>query len=152
MARQKNILYGENYKVCPCAQIVYRDTAYTSALIQPTCHSPKRGFPHKINTKDIDQVRLCSGGTSHGKRYTSCPYYVKNPNINVEGVVRKSTVGGFLTDLLMPGLFIVIAFLLFKQHDSTSFWAGVFFLAIGILLLLSQKAKPAFFKGRRKKK
>ena len=57
-----------------------------------------------------DLARLPIMADKKGTRKLSKEYYVKNPNINVEGVVRKSTVGGFLTDLLMPGLFIVIAF------------------------------------------
>ena len=136
MARQKNEMYGRKYKACPCAQVVQRDTAYTAELIEPTCYSPKRAYPKKISRRDIDQVRICIGGTAHGKKYTSCPYYVRNANTGKAGVVKKSTIGGFLTNLIMPVLFGYIALQLFEQGDSSSLWASLFFAFLAVIFFL----------------
>ena len=152
MPRQKNEIYGQNYRACPCAQIVQRDTAYTARLIEPTCYSPKRGRPCKINVRDIDQVRICTGGSAHGRRYTSCPYYVKNANTGVKNVVRKTTIAGFLTNMIMPLLFGWIGILLFKEGGTTNIGVGVVFLLVAFGMFTSLFGNYSNISGKKTRK
>lgn len=135
MPRQKNEMYGKKYKACPCAQVVRRDTAYNIQLIEPTCYSPLRGHPQKISRKDLDQVRMCIGGTAKGKKYTQCPYYVRSAQTGKKSVVRKSTLAGLLTDLMLPVVFFYIAYLLLKQGDGTSIAVAVIIALFGGMIL-----------------
>lgn len=129
-----NVAYGNSYKPCPCAQI-HEYTTTGNTYYTATCYSPKRerGFDIPEN----EQIRICMGGTSHGKRYTSCPYYVKNAKINAPRRTRSNSPRNIASHILSCILFWMVAS---SCINSGAQYAGLFsflFFVAGIACIVS---------------
>lgn len=126
-----DIAYGKSYRPCPCAQITDFVTAERT-FYHATCYSPKRQQACKFT--DVDQARICMGGTSHGKRYTQCPYYVKNAQIRVAKRTRKSSrrVLSFYLGRLM--IFWLIAYVCITSGEQYGTTFGFMFFVVGIMM------------------
>ena len=128
-----DVVYGKSYKPCPCAQIndytTMNNTYFTS-----TCYSPKRG---KCKISDAEQVRICMGGTSRGKRYTSCPYYVRNANIKVPKRTRSNSSRNIIYHLIGAILCLMIASSMINSGVQYSKGTGLMFLVAGLACIVS---------------
>ena len=87
-----HIAYGGNYRACPCAQIIEKEYSSGSTLYFCKCCSPKRELIKPL-LKEGDQVRICMGGSTGGKRYSSCPYYVRGKEIKGAGHKKRYGLG-----------------------------------------------------------
>lgn len=98
--------YGNNYKHCPCGKIIDYRNSYGDSF-QCKCCSPRRGLPVVLN--DASQVKICIGGTVNGKRYTSCPYYVRGYKVKGNDRIARSSIATLVARWLCGGLCIYIA-------------------------------------------
>lgn len=146
-----NIAYGKSYKSCPCAQINDHTTT-NNTYFTATCYSPKHNRPLKIS--DSDQTRVCMGGTSHGKRYTSCPYYVKNANINAPKVTKSNSATNVLYHVIGGVILLLIGSTCISSGVEYSAIIGFGFVILGILSIatLFKKNEKIDTGTKRKKK
>lgn len=146
-----NIAYGNVYKSCPCAQINDYTTT-NNTYFKATCFSPKRNGAIKIS--ESEQVRICMGGTSHGKKYTACPYYVKSAKINVPRRTRDNSLGNALYHIMGCITFMVIAKTLISSGVQYADIIGLMFaaLAIACIVTLFKKDEKIDASNRRKKR
>ena len=146
-----NVAYGNTYKPCPCAQINDYTTS-NNTYFTSVCHSPKRK-PCKIT--EANQVRICMGGTSRGKRYTSCPYYVKNANVNVPKRTRSNSSGNLLSHIIGAVVCMFIAKSCLSSGVEYSGMLAILFFVIGlgcIITLFKTNEKVGNGKGGRKRR
>lgn len=70
----KDFAYGDSYKPCPCAIVTKTRKRYYAS-----CNSPKNPACHEgpVGVMDDEQAAMCIGRAIHGKKYTSCRYYVR---------------------------------------------------------------------------
>lgn len=143
-----DLVYGNNYRPCPCAQITERQTT-SNTYFCAVCYSPNRIKSAKITDKS--QVRICMGGTSQGKRYTSCPYYEKNAKISVPKRKKKSSLSNIAFHVAGFIIFGLMGMSFLGSGAAYSYFFGLLFIAIGVLCLVSLFQKSSIVKSRKRK-
>lgn len=134
-----DIVYGKDYKPCPCAQIQeYENNVNT--YFTAVCYSPKRNGAHQ-KIQEPGQVRICMGGSSGKRRYTSCPYYVRGAQINVPRRTRRVSMKRAAGSIVIAFVCLAIAKSCLSSGDSNALLAAAVFGAIGIGCIASLFAK-----------
>lgn len=133
-----DVAYGKSYRPCPCAQMHEKDTA-GNTYFTATCYSPKRK-PCKIT--DSGQVGICMGGTYQGKRYTSCPYYVRNAKIKVPKRTKSNSLGMIVGCGVGFIIFFSVAVACLKDDLKVSWLSAIIFFALAIACIA-----PLFMKS-----
>lgn len=114
-----NHAIAKNYKACPFAEVHEYDGNYWEASCCSSLN-PKRGHYQRSSA----QTRICCGGTSNGKRYTSCPYYKKGTKSAQAGV--KVHVSG--RNILASLLFMIVC--LCVGGACIKGWGGEFYMIL----------------------
>lgn len=135
---QTNVVYGKSYRTCPCAQIHDEETTNTT-YFTVTCYSPKRK-PCKLT--DWRETGICMGRTYQGKRYTSCPYYVRNAKINVPKRTKSNSLGNIAFHVGGFIIFFAIAAACMKGDLKVTWLSALFFGALAIIWIA-----PLFMKS-----
>lgn len=123
-----DVAYGKSYRPCPCAQMHEKSTS-DNTYFTATCYSPKRK-PCKIT--DTGQVGICMGGTYQGKRYTSCPYYVRNAQIKVPKRTKSNSLGVIVGSWFGFIFFLALAISCLKGDLKVTGLTAIICLAIAI--------------------
>lgn len=145
-----NIVYGKKYRPCPCAQI-HEHKTLDNTYFTAVCYSPK------VIRKEIEnsgQVRVCMGGTTNNKRYTSCPYYVRNADIKVPKRTRSNSDGNIIYHLIgWLACWISAKSCLNSESEYATIFALMFFiLGIVCIVTLIKKDEKIDSKKRKEKK
>ena len=125
---QTDIAYGKSYKSCPCAQVHEKETT-VNTYFTVTCYSPKRK-PCKLT--DWREMAMCLGRTYKGKRYTSCPYYVRNAKIKVPKRTKSNSLKNIAIHVLGFVFFLAVANSFLKGDLKETWLSVLFFFALAI--------------------
>lgn len=130
-----DIVYGKNYRPCPCAQIQEYENK-VNTYFTAVCYSPKRNGAHQ-KIQETGQVRICMGGSTGKKRYTSCPYYVKGAQISVPKRKRRVSLQKSAGSVFIAVVCLAIAGSCLSSGNSNALLAAAVFGLVGIGCLVS---------------
>lgn len=137
---QTKVVYGKSYRPCPCAQIHDEETT-NNTYFTVTCHSPKR---KTCKLTDWHETGICMGRTYMGKRYTSCPYYVRNAKIKVPKRTKSNSLGNIVSHVLGFIIFFAIASACMKGDLKVTWLSALFFFALAVASIV-----PLFMKSNK---